>query len=151
MEKNAAPKTYKDPALNKIIQEKAAWNRQVSAFINDIIHFKKSMNGWPSKFYKESTRLTQPTPIDFSSILSNMTGEFSELSSQCTNIVKEQADFAKNHTHRKGNETLDRLEKTQGPESPPKPTGAGAPDLSQQLSKADTDYQLVSEGSNFLT
>src|SRR5208283_1302484 len=133
MEKNAAPKTYKDPALNKIIQEKAAWNRQVSAFINDIIHFKKSMNGWPSKFYKESTRITQPAPIDFASILSNMTGEFSELSSQCTNIVKEQADFARNHTHRKGNETLDKLEKTQGPENAPKPTGA--PDLTQQLNK----------------
>ncbi len=153
MEKNAAPKSYKDPALNKIIQEKAAWNRQVSAFINDLIHFKKSMNGWPSKFYKERSRLTQPARIDFAAILSNMTGEFSELANQSNSIVKEQADFAKNYTNRKSNQTLDRLERTQGPENAPKPTApTGAPDLTQQLSKASDDsYYLISEGSNFIT
>ena len=147
MEKSAA-KTYKDPALNKLIQEKALWNRQVSSLINDIIHFKKSMNGWPSKFYKERTRLTQPIPVDLSSILGKMTGEFQDIASQGNSILREQSDFAKNHLARKGNQALDKLEKMQGPENAP--AAKQGPDLSQQLGKglaAKEESYLVKLGT----
>ena len=48
MEKTAV-KTYKDPALNKIVQEKAALNNVISLLISNIINFKRSFNGYPSK------------------------------------------------------------------------------------------------------
>lgn len=149
MEKSAA-KTYKDPALNKLVQEKALWNRQVSSLINDIIHFKKSMNGWPSKFYKERTRITQPIPVDLSSILGKMTGDFQDIASQGNSILREQSDFVKNHLNRKSNQALDKLEKTQGPENAP-PTAKPGPDLSQQLGKglASQESHLVKLATAF--
>lgn len=138
MEKKAQKKTYKDPALNKIIQEKAAWNKQVSALINDLIHFKKSMNGWPSKYYKERTRITQPTPIDLPSILNQIAGDFQEITNRGNGILQEQSEFSKSHLKRHTDRTLDRLEKMQGPTeaAPPAPPTPGGPvDLSQQLGK----------------
>lgn len=142
MEKKAQRKTYKDPAMNKIIQEKANWNKQVSALINDLIHFKKSVNGWPSKFYKERTRITQPVPVDLSGILSQIAGDFQDIASRGNSILKEQSEFSKAHLQRHTKRTLDRLEQTQGPTDVPKPTTAPAPapsggpsDLGQQLSK----------------
>lgn len=136
MVKTAAPKTYRDPALNKIIQDKAAWNRQVSTFINDVIHFKKSMNGWPSKFYKERVRISQPSPIDLSSILSQIAGDFQEITNQGANIVKEQRDFAQAHVKRQSDRALDKLDKVHGPTTGPAPAAApkpGGPDLSKQM------------------
>ena len=53
-----------DPAQEKLRQSKAAWNKSVSAFINDVIHFKKLMNGWPSKYFKERSKITLPIPAD---------------------------------------------------------------------------------------
>lgn len=140
MEKKAQRKTYKDPAMNKIIQEKAAWNKQVSALINDLIHFKKSVNGWPSKFYKERTRITQPVPVDLSGILNQIAGDFQDIASRGNGILKEQSEFSKAHLQRHTKRTLDRLEQTQGPTDVPKPPTApaapsGPTDLGQQLSK----------------
>lgn len=154
MEKTAAPKTYRDPALNRIIQEKAAWNRQVSSFINDVIHFKKSMNGWPSKFYKERVRISQPSPIDLSSILSQIAGDFQEITNQGANIVKEQRDFAQAHVKRQSDRTLNKLDKAHGPASgpaqaPPKPTEG--PDLSQQMGQklsATVNLELIKLASD---
>ena len=164
MEKTSQRKTYRDPALNKIVQEKAAWNREVSSFINDLIHFKKSMNGWPSKFYKERTRINQPAPIDLAGILNKMTGDFQELANQGTGIVQEQKEFAQANVKRHSERTLDKLDQTQGPPQGQSPAKPGGPDLSQQMGKQlgatyQTDlikvaasfedkYFLESEGSN---
>jgi hypothetical protein len=134
MEKSAQKKTYRDPILNRIVQEKAAWNREVSAFINDVIHFKKSMNGWPSKFYKERTRLSQPIPIDLASILSKMTGEFQELANQGNGLIQEQKEFAQAYVKRHSERAQDKLEQTHGPATPAAPSPA-RPDLSQQMGK----------------
>jgi hypothetical protein len=152
MEKNAA-KTYKDPALNKIIQEKAAWNKQVSALINDIIHFKKSMNGWPSKYYKERTRITAPVPVDLSGILGQIAGEFQEIASRGNGILQEQAAFSKSHMKRKTENTLNTLERLRGPVDEKKPAGpTPTPDLTQQLGKglaAASEFALIKLASDF--
>ncbi len=149
MEKTGQRKTYRDPALNKIIQEKAAWNKQVSALINDLIHFKKSMNGWPSKYYKERTRITQPLPVDLSGILNQITGDFQEISSRGNSILQEQAEFSKAHIGRKREQALGRLEKMRGPaETAPAPTAppaGAAPDLAQQLGKGLASSNRESE------
>jgi hypothetical protein len=148
MEKTGQRKTYRDPALNKIVQEKAAWNKQVSALINDIIHFKKSMNGWPSKYYKERTRITQPVPIDLGGILGQIAGEFQEITNRGNAILQEQSDFAKSRTKRHTERTLDRLEQTRGLETPQAPAGAPAkPDLAKEIGKgmtaADNSMSIV--------
>jgi hypothetical protein len=153
MEKTAAPKTYKDPTLNKIIQEKAVWNRQVSALINDLIHFKKSVNGWPSKFYKERTRITQPVPIDLTSILGKISGEFQEIANSGNGILQEQANFAKTHIKKHTDNTLDKLDQTHGPANGPTPTAPkpGGPDLSQQMGQkmsASIESELIKLGSD---
>lgn len=153
MEKTA--KSYKDPALNKIIQEKAAWNKQVSALINDLIHFKKSMNGWPSKYYKERTRISQPAPIDFGGILSQIANEFQDIASTGNSILSEQAAFSKAHMKRKTDQTLDTLDRLRGPvdEKPGTPTAppaGAAPNLTQQLGKgASRDNTLIKLASEF--
>src|SRR5574337_24034 len=135
MEKTAQRKTYRDPGLNKIIQEKAAWNKQVSALINDLIHFKKSMNGWPSKYYKERTRITQPVPVDLSGILNQIAGEFQDIASRGNGILQEQATFSKEHMKKKTEHTLGRLERMQGPIEGPAEAPPTGPNLTQQLSK----------------
>lgn len=152
MEKTAA-KTYRDPALNKIIQEKAAWNKQVSALINDLIHFKKSMNGWPSKYYKERTKITQPVPVDLAGILSQISGEFQEVTNRGNGILQEQSDFSKAHMKRKTDRTLNTLEKLRGPAEEKAPATPAAPDLSQQLNKgltaSEKESALIKLASEF--
>jgi hypothetical protein len=146
-------KTYKDPELNKIVQEKAAWNKQVSALINDIIHFKKSVNGWPSKYYKQRTRITQPSPIDLPGILGQLASAFQAITNSGNSLLQEQAQFSKSYMKRKTDSALDRLEKTHGPADGPKPTAPTAsPNLSQELGKGvasdNGSYHLVSQASN---
>lgn len=137
-------KTYKDPTLNKIVQEKAAWNRSVSALINDLIHFKKSVNGWPSKYYKERTRITAPIPVDLAGILSQIAGEFQEITNRGNSILAEQAEFSKSHMKRKTDQTLSKLDQMRGPTDVPKPTApGGTPDLSKQLSPGVTASKRV--------
>lgn len=158
MEKSAV-KTYKDPALNKLIQEKSNWNRQVSALINDLIHFKKSMNGWPSKFYKERSRITQPVPVDLAGILGKMTSEWQEIATQGNSLVQEQAEFAKTHVKRKSDSALDKLDKMQEPGNavPAQAKPAGT-DLSQQIGRqlgASSQLEIIKlatvfEGKYFL-
>ena len=144
-------KTYKDPELNKIVQQKAVWNKQVSALINDLIHFKKSVNGWPSKYYKQRTRITQPSPIDLPGILSQIASVFQAITNSGNSLLQEQAQFSKSYMKRKTDGALDRLEKTNGPADGPKPT-ASAPNLSQELAKGlasdNSSYHLVSQASN---
>lgn len=153
MEKTAQKRNYKDPALNKIVQEKATWNRQVSSFINDLIHFKKSMNGWPSKFYKERTRIGTPAPIDLVAILSKMSGDFQEIANQGTGIVQEQKEFAQTRVKRQSERTLNKLDQTQGPaQGQPPAAKPGGPDLSQQMGKqlaANHQTELMKVASAF--
>lgn len=150
MEKTAQKKTYRDPALNKIVQEKARWNREVSTLINDIIHFKKSMNGWPSKYYKERTRITQPAPIDLSGILGGLATKFQDLANEGNGIIQEQTEFARSRTKRQSERAQQRLEQRHGPTEGPAVTPAPEapkPDLTQQIQKglaaAEHDSPLI--------
>src|SRR5271165_5732707 len=131
MEKTAV-KTYKDPALNKIVQEKAALNNVISLLISNIINFKRSFNGYPSKYYKDKIKISTPSPIDLISILNTLTADFQEIANRGVSIIEEQKEFAHNHVKRHSDNVLNRLEQKHGPTagSPTKPTG---PDLSQQM------------------
>jgi len=145
MQKTAA-KTYRDPAMNKLVQTKAAWNKQVSGFINDLIHLKKMMNGSPSKFFPERSSITKAIPADPAAIIGSLAGNFQDIAAKSSAIVQEQLDFATTRNKRKGQQTLDLLEKKHGPESPP-PQGV---DLANKIN-ASEDYYLISEASNPLS
>jgi hypothetical protein len=140
-----ARKPSTDPVQEKLRQNKAQWNKEVSLFINDLINFKKMMNGAPSKFHMEKSTIKEPIPSDPVTILGSLTGDFQELAQKGNNIIKEQIEYSKGR------------KKTQ-PKAPMATPGApmttGTPpvaDLAQQLSAASMEYMLLAEGSNPLT
>lgn len=136
MEKTAR-KPSADPLQERLRTSKAAWNKDVSAFINDLIHIKKTMNGWPSKFFKERSRITQPIPADPGTVIGALAGDFQDIANRGNSIVQQQLEYAKN-----------RRQKQPKPAGGPQPGGApaspeapaapeapkpGGPDLSQQM------------------
>jgi hypothetical protein len=142
-----------DPVQEKLRQDKANWNKEISSFINDLIHLKKTMNGWPSKFFKERSRITQPIPADPTTIIGSLTGDFQQLAQRGESIVQEQLNYSKNRRQKQP-----KLPVTQAPQTsaiPPTPEVAPATtsDLSKQLAAWDQKYgeKLISEGSSKLT
>jgi hypothetical protein len=130
-----ARKPSADPVQERLRANKAAWNKDVSTFINDLIHIKKTINGWPSKFFKERSRITQPIPADPGTVIGALAGDFQEIVNRGNGIIQEQLDYAKN-----------RRQKPQKPvvapgQTPPPANDTAAPaapgnsDLSQQMGK----------------
>lgn len=155
MEKTAR-KPSADPVQERLRQNKANWNKEVSALVNDLIHFKKMMNGWPSKFFKERTRITEPIPADPATIIGSLAGDFQDIVNKGNSLIQEQLNYSK--TRRR------KQPKPAGPAPGPTPTAPAAPeapqapaspDLSQQLGKGlaadDQSYYLISEASNPLS
>jgi hypothetical protein len=129
MEKTARrPST--DPVQERLRQNKASWNKEVSTFINDLIHFKKTMNGWPSKFFKERSRITTPIPADPATIIGSLSGDFQELVNKGNSVIQEQLEYAKNRRQRQPKQLNLPL-----PEPGKAPPAAEAPKPQQDLSK----------------
>lgn len=134
-----ARKPSADPVQERLRADKAAWNKQVSSFINDLIHFKKTMNGWPSKFFKERARITQPIPADPGTIIGSLAGDFQEIANRGNAIIQEQVDYSKNRRQK-----LPKMSNTPGQgnggsitaptEQPQTPEGSKL-DLTQQIGK----------------
>lgn len=92
MNKTARTKA-KDPNQEKVRSSKETWNKEVSSFIDDIIHFKKYINGYPSKFNLEKTRITNDMPIEPSQILSKLTSEYEDLAHKSLELYKTQHEY----------------------------------------------------------
>lgn len=156
-----ARRTSMDPAQERLRQTKAVWNKDVSSFINDVIHLKKLMNGWPSKFHKERSKIGDPIPADPAAILGTLAGDFQELAQRGSGIAQQQVQYAQTRTKKRKDQavrTLDKLQQQHGPETaPPPPAAPSAPtaptgaDLSKQLAAWEQKYELVVEGSNPLS
>lgn len=149
MEKTAR-RPSADPTQERLRANKAAWNKEVSAFINDLIHFKKLMNGWPSKFFKERSRITQPLPADPATIIGSLAGDFQEIATRGNGIIQEQVNYAKNRRQKQPRPAAPAP--GQAPAGPATPEAAPAPeapkpDLSQQIGKglaaSEEDSALV--------
>jgi hypothetical protein len=151
-------KTSMDPAQEKLRQSKAAWNKSVSAFINDVIHFKKLMNGWPSKYFKERSKITLPIPADAPTIVNSLASQFQDLAQQGAALAQQQAQYSQTRRQKRtdqATQTLNKLDEKYGPTGPevaaplaPAPTPTGS-ELTKQLGAAwEHKYELVSEGSN---
>lgn len=124
-----ARKPSTDPVQEKLRQDKATWNTKVTVFINDLIHLKKTMNGWASKFNKQKSRITEPIPADPVTIIGSLASDFQQMATDANKIVEQQIQYSKN-----------RRQKTS-------PT---TPDLSKQLSLFNSlvESKLYSEASN---
>lgn len=140
-----ARKPSSDPVQEKLRQNKALWNKEVSTFINDLINLKKTMNGWPSKFHMERSSIKDPIPADPNTILGVLAGDFQELVQKGNGIIEAQLEYAK--TRKK------KQPKSPGAPAPtvPAATPPTTPDLTQQLSAASAEYELLSLGSNPLS
>jgi len=168
MEKTAR-KPSMDPVQERLRQNKALWNKEVSSFINDLIHFKKTMNGWPSKFFKERSRITQPVPADPATIIGSLAGDFQELVNKGNSVIQEQLEYSKNRRQKQPKAPA-APQQPGAPATPPTaPTPeAPKPDLAQQLGKGlaaspqraeliklaaefEDKYSLESQASNPLT
>lgn len=139
MEKTAR-KPSADSAQERLRQNKAVWNKEVSTFINDLIHFKKMMNGWPSKFYKERSRITRPIPADPATIIGSLAGDFQELTTRGNGLVQERLEYVKNRRQKQPKQLNLPLGQ---PTATPATTTPEAPkvDLTKQLSLPTVAFQ----------
>lgn len=143
----AARKKSNDPAQEALREKKALWNKEVSEFIDNVIHVKKMINGWPSKFHMERSKITDPLPKDPVTILGVLAGDFRDIATKGNDIIAEQIAYSQ--TRKKRKPTQMNLPLTQ-------PPATTKPDLTQQLSLPNVasinyDEFLVSEGSNAFT
>lgn len=153
MQKNAR-KPSTDPVQERLREDKAKWNKEVSLFVNDLIHLKKMMNGWPSKFHMERSFIKDPIPADPATIIGSLAGDFNELAQKGSAIVEEQLNYSKNRKKRQMKQMNLPSVNTQ-PTAPGAPTAPPqGPDLSEQLSLpsvASMDYALMAQASNPIT
>lgn len=158
MIEKSARKPSSDPAQEKLRQDKASWNKEVSLFLNDVIHLKKMMNGWPSKFFKERSRITQPIPADPATILGTLANDFAQLAQRGEGIVQEQLNYSKSRRQKQPKAPVAPPTAPEGtgatvtpPTAPPTPAPPTGADLSKQLAAWEIKYDLVSEASNPIT
>jgi len=145
----SARKPSSDPVQEKLRQSKAVWNKEVSTFVNDLIHYKKLMNGWPNKFHMEKSLIKEPVPADPATIIGSLVSDFNDIAQKSNALVKQQLEYSKARRKRQMKQTNLPL----GTPAPKAEPAAPAPDLSQQLSlplaaSFEEKYGLVAEGSN---
>jgi hypothetical protein len=143
-----ADKPSMDPVQQKLRLAKKQWNKDVSAFIDNLIHYKWLTNGRPNKFYKEKSNIKDPIPADPVTILGTLANDFQELAQRGNAIIAQQIEYSK--TRRKSQPKSAPTDAVPTPATPAAPTPT--PDLSQQLTAYLEDkYHLVAEGSNPIT
>lgn len=121
-----------DPIQQKLRDAKKDWNKKVSQFIDDLIHYKKLVNGQPNKFFKERSNIKNPIPADPNAILGSLLSDFQEIAQVGQAIISQQTQYSETRT-----------------KSQPKPSVVTNPDLAHQL--ALLEENLISLGSNRLS
>lgn len=167
-------KSPPDAVQQKLRQNKKAWNAVVKAFIDDLIHYKKLMNGAPNKFFKEKGDIKYPIPADPTTIIGALAGDFNEIAQSANKIIQEQVAFSTNRRKRQS-QNMKQMDLPLGPSGTPATPGPTAapsappaqPNLEQQLSlpiaassqftlikvaaKLEDKYSLEKEASNPVT
>jgi hypothetical protein len=140
-----ARKPSTDPAQEKLRQEKADWNKSVSALINALINFKKLMNGQPSKFFMQKSMIKNPIPSNPATIIADLADDFQFVAQKAKDIAEHQLVYSK--TRKKKQPKL-------APEKASETISTPSADLTQQLTSgltASLETQLTVEASNPLT
>lgn len=164
-------KSPPDAVQQKLRQNKKAWNAVVKAFIDDLIHYKKLMNGAPNKFFKQKGDIKYPIPADPTTIIGALAGDFNEIAQTANRLIQEQASFSANRRKRQSQNMKQQSlplgpstgPTTSGPASAPS-TAPAQPNLEQQLglplvasrqdelikvaARLEDKYSLQSEASN---
>jgi hypothetical protein len=83
-----------DPLQQKLRDSKKALNPKISKFIDNLIHYKKLMNGWPNKFHMEKSFITQEIPADPNTIVGSLANDFQEIAKECAKITQQQKDYS---------------------------------------------------------
>lgn len=139
-----ARKPSSDPVQEKLRQEKAAWNKETSAFVSALINFKKLMNGQPSKFFMQKSMIKNPIPSDPAMLIADLVDDFQSIVQKAKNITEHQLAYSKTR----------KKKQPQAPVGIPSETPPPA-DLTQQLTQglraASLESQLVVEASNPLS
>lgn len=84
----------KDPKQENLRAKKEAWNGEVSAFIDDMIHFKKWLNGWNNKFFTEKSKITSEIPNNPVTVMNSLMSKFNDLANEGLSIITEQKTYA---------------------------------------------------------
>jgi len=87
----------KNPDQKKIRDAKKVWNKQTSEFISSLIEFKKLINGKESKFYKEKSKITEPIPVEPSSVMQSLYTDFEVIKENASRIGDAQKNYSTNH------------------------------------------------------
>lgn len=140
-------KSPPDAVQQKLRQNKATVNKEMSSFINNLIHFKKLMNGAPNLFFKEKSKIINPIPADPATIIGSLAGDFQDIVSKSNAIIQEQINYSKNRRQKQLAKPIATQQPIGAPAEAPKP------DLAKQLAASDhaSDYYFISEASNPLT
>src|ERR1700678_1249493 len=89
-------KSPPDAVQQKLRRNKASLNKETSIFINNLINFKKLMNGAPNLFFKEKSKIINPIPADPATIIGSLAGDFQDIVSKSNAIIQEQINYSKN-------------------------------------------------------
>ena len=88
-------KASTDPTQDKIRSAKANWNGISSEFIDDLLNFKKLLNGKPSNFNKDGSSLYEPLPADPITIIGVLSQDFEKIVKDANNIIDLQENYSK--------------------------------------------------------
>lgn len=157
-------KSPPDAVQQKLRQNKKAWNAVVKAFIDDLIHYKKLMNGAPNKFFKEKGDIKYPIPADPTTIIGALAGDFNEIAQSANRLIQEQASFSANRRKRQS-QNMKQVPLPLGPAGTPATPGPATPgpattapttppqsNLEQQLNlplAASREFELIKIAANF--
>lgn len=133
-----ARKPSTDPNQEKLREAKAVWNKQISQFIDDLIQYKKLMNGHPNKFHMQKSRIIDPIPADPVTIIGSLANDFNEMAQRGSSIISQQLDYSK--TRRQKQPKMPNVVQQQ----PPVNNNATL----AVASSFEEKYDLKSEGSN---
>lgn len=135
-------KSPPDAVQQKLRDHKKKWNPIVSDFINDLIHFKKLMNGSPNKFHQQKGDIKYPIPADPSTIIGVLANDFNEIAQEANKIVSEQMEFSRNRRKRQS-QNMKQMNLPFG--EPP----AGPSNLEKQLTTSFSESGLIKLASSF--
>lgn len=97
-----ARKPSSDPKQEALRQSKSVWNTEVSKFISNLINFKKMMNGAPSNFFPQKSKIQEPIPANPETIIGVLASDFTDIATKANNIAEQQIEYSR--TRRKKQE-----------------------------------------------
>lgn len=97
-----------DPIQQKLREQKAAWNREVSALISNLISLKKGING-RGDLEKNipPSNIKDQLPPAVEGYLSEITSNLADISQECQSIIQNQKNYSLNRRKSKLAEFVD--------------------------------------------